>query len=177
MELSAGNSGPCTNSYHSDPVITWKGIYKKYLSFLHTGEVDSADYSTLRQHSSLCSDLYGKPVHLARAITATFDTTYYDNNDDCIHGIEQRIVRITPQEEHKIEVYPNPTDGLLQIALPDNYSGELTVINLSGKILSTYTIEDRENYILQMPNQSGMYILRFESTDGKSEHHRIMVID
>ncbi len=158
-------------------VSKWAGIYQKYISFLQAGEVDSSDYNDLRDYSSLCSDVYGKPVHLARALTATFDTTYFDQYDDCLHGLEERRGRMISGEEHQIEVYPNPTTGLLQIALPENYSGELTVLDMSGKIISTYTIQTTDAYFLQMPDQSGIYLLRFESSNGDSEQHRIMVVD
>ena len=111
-----------TNNFSSILVTTWKGIYQQYLTFLQNGEVDSSDHNTLKQYSSLCSDIYGKPVHLARAVTATFDTTYYAQYDDCLQGLEQRIVREQTIAE-PIKVWPNPTSGAVQISLPENFRG------------------------------------------------------
>jgi subtilisin family serine protease len=159
-------------------VSIWRNIYIQYINYLkNEGTVDSSDHSSLRQYSSLCSDIYGKPVHLARYLTASFDTTYYDNYDDCIYGMEQRIVRMKPEKDHKIEVYPNPTTGLLQIALPDGYNGELTVMDMSGKKVANYRIERSEKYSLRMPEQSGLFILEFISENGDMERHKVIVLE
>jgi len=128
-------------------------------------------------YSSLCSDVYGKPVHLARALTATFDTTYFDQYDDCLHGLEERRGRMISGEEHQIEVYPNPTTGLLQVVLPENYIGKLTIVDMRGRRVATYEMENIEKQKLQMPNQSGMYMLHFESSDGKNESHKVLVAE
>ena len=157
-------------------VSKWAGIYQKYISFLQAGEVDSSDYNDLRDYSSLCSDVYGKPVHLARALTATFDTTYFDQYDGCLHGLEERRGRMTTGEEHQIEVYPNPTQGIVNISLPENYSGVLKIMDYSGKVISTHSIIESGVDTIQMPDESGMYFLRFESSKGDIENHKIIVI-
>ena len=128
----------------------WTGIYQKYISFLQAGEVDSSDYNDLRDYSSLCSDKYGKPIHLARAMTATFDNTNFDEFDDCLQGMEQRIIREQAIEE-TIEIWPNPTTGSVQINLPENYSGELTVTDIGGRILHSKSIKEGNLNYLNMP--------------------------
>ncbi len=161
-------------SCSSTLVNTWKGIYQKYLSFLHVGKVDSADYNTLRQYSSLCSDIYGKPIHLARAVTATFDTTYYAQYDDCLQGMEQRVIREQTVETN-IKVWPNPTSSIVQIELPENYSGEMIITDLWGRKLGNYQIENGSLDFVEMPDKNGMYLLNFFSVDGQYEQHKIIV--
>lgn len=156
----------------------WSQIYSQYVKFLRNeGKVDSTDHSLLQQYSSLCSDVYGKPVHLARSITATFDTTYYDYYDDCIYGMEPRIVRMTAEKDPKIVVFPNPTTGLLQISLPDNYIGTLMVMDMSGKKVAKHTIKNSEKYDFRMPDQSGLFILEFVSEQGEIERHKVIVVE
>ncbi len=156
-------------------VTTWKGIYQQYLTFIQNGEVDSSDHNTLKQYSSLCSDIYGKPIHLARAVTATFDTTNYDQYDDCLQGVEQRIIREQTIEE-KIEIWPNPTTGSVRITLPENYSGILAVTDISGKKVHVQSINESNFINLEMPYQGGLYILRFVSESGISSEHRVVLL-
>ncbi|TVQ50919.1 MAG: T9SS C-terminal target domain-containing protein [Saprospirales bacterium] len=167
------------NSISSSSVLVgiWRDILIEYSKFLmNQGTVDSSDHNTLKQFSSLCSDIYGKPIHLARAMTATFDTTFYDQYDDCLNGLEQRIVRPFSENEVQIEVYPNPTKGLINISLPENYSGILKIMDLSGKVILTHSIQEREIDALQVPDKSGIYLLRFESSQGEIENHKIIVL-
>jgi len=156
-------------------VTTWKGIYQQYLTFLQNGEVDSSDHNTLKQYSSLCSDIYGKPIHLARAITATFDTTFYTQNDDCLQGMEQRIIREQAIEE-TIEIWPNPSFGYVQIELPEGYSGTLSVLDISGRKIYTRSIKNANLSYLEMPYQNGLYIFRFDSDRGISSEHRVVLL-
>lgn len=159
-------------------VNIWADVYLHYIQFLlNEGSVDSFDMTNLQQYSSLCSDIYGKPIHLARAMTATFDSTYYDQNDDCISGMEQRIVRLTPEIENTIEVYPNPTKGVVQIVFPRKYNGNLKIMDTNGRQLGNNRIEDGTKISIQLPDHMGFYILQFESLDGAVEHHRVIVID
>lgn len=162
-------------NFSSILVTTWKGIYQQYLTFLQTGEIDSSDRNTLKQYSSLCSDIYGKPIHLARAVTATFDTTNYDQYDDCLQGPEQRIIREQAIEE-TIEIWPNPTTGSVRINLPENYSGTLSVMDISGRKVLVQSIRESNFIKLEMPYQNGMYIFRLESDKGNSSKHRVLLI-
>ena len=159
----------------SSLVSTWKGIYKQYISFLRSGTVDSADHNALKQYSSLCSDIYGKPIHLARAVTATFDTTNFEQFDDCLQGMEQRIVREQTVEE-PIEIWPNPTSGAVQISLPENYSGILTVTDISGRKIHLQSIKESNLSYLELPYQNGVYILSFASDKGTVSQHKVLLL-
>lgn len=175
MDYSATESNLDAINCGSALVSTWKGIYKKHLSFLQAGEVDSADHSALKTYSSLCSDVYGKPIHLARALTATIDTTYYEHNDDCIHGMEPRIDRESIAEKI-IKVWPNPTGGVVHLELPENYAGLLTIMDISGRTIKTQRIEKSAHNFIELPLSNGMYLLNFKSEDGRMEQHKIMVL-
>lgn len=159
----------------SSLVSTWTAIYKQYISFLQSGTVDSADHNALKQYSSLCSDIYGKPIHLARAVTATFDTTNFEQFDDCLQGMEQRIVQEQTIEE-PIEIWPNPTSGAVQISLPENYSGILTVTDISGRKIHLQPIKESNLSYLELPYQNGLYILSFASDKGTVSQHKVLLL-
>jgi hypothetical protein len=67
------------------------------------------------------------------------------------------------QNEELFRVYPNPTNGLLNVRI-NNYIGKVTiqVIDINGRIVNEYVNEDfnTEKSLNLNSLQSGMYILK-----------------
>ncbi len=93
-------------------------------------------------------------------------SVYVKNDDNCESADEAVSITVTDVKENadsKIHVYPNPTNGML------NIEGQGTMLisisNLLGQTLQETTAEG--NIVLDMSRfESGMYLIRIESADG-----------
>ena len=93
-------------------------------------------------------------------------SVYVKNNEKCESTDEAVSIIVTDVEENidsKIQVYPNPTNGLL------NVSGEgmmhITVCNMLGQRQVETTAQD--NAVIDLNNCSqGIYIVRIETSNG-----------
>jgi hypothetical protein len=93
-------------------------------------------------------------------------SVYVKNDDNCESADEAVSITVTDVKENadsKIHVYPNPTNGLL------NIEGQGTMLisisNLLGQTIQETKAEG--NIVLDMSRfESGMYLIRIESADG-----------
>jgi hypothetical protein len=69
-----------------------------------------------------------------------------------------------------IHIYPNPTNGNLNINIPENHTCEVQIFNSSGKLVQTSTINEsgqlalynlpKGDYIVQLKDKNGEFIRR-----------------
>lgn len=103
-----------------------------------------------------------------------FVDIYYDSLDDCFsRSFYNPPLDITESQEGSITVYPNPTDGWLNVKfnnMPKSQKGTLQLLNLSGQMVyneelnilksnSTISLRDVSSM------NSGIYILRVQTDD------------
>jgi hypothetical protein len=74
-------------------------------------------------------------------------------------SIEGKSTHIDEIEKISLNVYPNPTDGTLNINLPSNQ--QVDVIDVTGEIIKSANLLQGKN-LLEIP-QKGIYLLRFSN--------------
>ncbi|MBL7689949.1 MAG: Ig-like domain-containing protein, partial [Flavipsychrobacter sp.] len=73
-----------------------------------------------------------------------------------------------------VSIYPNPTNG--QLFIDASVSGNLSILTIDGRVITTETIASGTNQI-SLPAQlaRGMYVLRFKGDDGSTHVARIVL--
>lgn len=127
--------------------------------------------------SSLCSDEYGDPVHLARSIALNQgSTTYYDSYDGC-----EDLTQITPRsseeklENLSIDVFPNPSIGLVKFEFNRKVSGVLKIFNIRGEQVLSLVIENKTQLSIDI-EKNGLYIGQFTSIEGYKLNQKIIIV-
>lgn len=155
----------------------WAAVYRLYIKYLLDGALSEADQTALLAHSMDCSDVYGDAVHLARAMAATFDEAYFDLYDDCLGGGPELRGTGGTLPASGIRLYPNPSQGVVNVRLPMGYDGQLVVYGPDGRALLQRRIVDGNLQTLHLGGQSGLYLARFLSDSGQSSTHKLIVMD
>lgn len=87
--------------------------------------------------------------------------------------------RSTDNEEKKIEVYPNPSSGIVNLSLI-GFKGkktELQVVNVIGSVIYRAVLSDDETSrkVIDLTKEaSGLYYLKIQ-TDGYSEIRKVII--
>ena len=91
--------------------------------------------------------------------------TYVRGDENCESDAEEAIILITDIEEnaYDIQVYPNPTDGLLNVS--GSGTMHITVSNVLGQRLMETTAEGFVTLDLS-PYGTGIYLVRIETGSG-----------
>lgn len=97
-----------------------------------------------------------------------YDAGLTTNTDDLILNAESSL-----------KIFPNPTNGPLQVSIPENWQGqkvELNVLSLQGQVLFRSTLNHPTNSGLDLSAlPSGSYILQLRNTAGKVLHGHFVV--
>jgi uncharacterized protein YjdB len=73
-----------------------------------------------------------------------------------------------------VSIYPNPTNG--QLFIDASVSGNLSILTIDGRVISTETITTGTNQIsLPAHLARGMYVVRFKGDDGSAHVARIVL--
>jgi len=110
-------------------------------------------------------------------VTGSFDgeLTYFKNNiRDRLAWMDGNLMgECTPPvsstknrgDESDLILYPNPTDGLVNINFFSTKISQLTLVDLNGKILLNQTISNTSTLDLA-PFAKGLYLLKIENEEG-----------
>jgi len=75
----------------------------------------------------------------------------------------------------QLKVFPNPSSGNFTIYLPERKKGEITVMDIMGKIVLTKVIHNEQTIPIDISkNVSGLYLIQF--TSNKGEIYQIKII-
>ena len=75
--------------------------------------------------------------------------------------------------DNEINIFPNPSNGLINIVLPDNISqSKVTVTNVTGRIIEQKTVNNQDKINLQV--EKGIYFIKFIFND-KSVVSKIII--
>jgi hypothetical protein len=118
---------------------------------------------------------YNAELHDIRA--GTFDEAYFDLYDDCLGGGQELRGTGGTLPASGIRLYPNPSQGVVNVRLPMGYNGQLVVYGPDGRALQQQRIVDGNLHTLQLGGQSGLYLARFLSDSGESSTHKLIVMD
>ncbi|MFT5860152.1 MAG: extracellular elastinolytic metalloproteinase [Flavobacteriaceae bacterium] len=73
-----------------------------------------------------------------------------------------------------LEVYPNPTDGMVTIDLGEvQESLEVVVLDITGRVISNHNVAGVSEFELEIKGETGMYFIELHSKSGK--HAQIKV--
>ncbi|RMF02400.1 MAG: T9SS C-terminal target domain-containing protein [Bacteroidetes bacterium] len=65
-------------------------------------------------------------------------------------------------------LYPNPTQGEVQLRLPQGFTGKLELYNYLGQLAGVWTVEEQSRATLSLTSlPAGSYCLRARTTDGR----------
>ncbi len=81
----------------------------------------------------------------------------------------------------EVQIYPNPARDLLFIELPSNKDdfGKIGIYDLKGNLIKNLTFDARKDKSLEVDLgtfDSGMYLLRIESSGGDYKVHRLAIV-
>ncbi len=77
-----------------------------------------------------------------------------------------------------MEVFPNPTSGLVTVELPETLSGILSVKDLSSQVVLTLDWEYGDEMQVDLSGfNAGMYLLEVYSDDGRRWVERVVLVD
>jgi subtilisin family serine protease len=65
-----------------------------------------------------------------------------------------------------IRMYPNPTEDVVKMDIPGLMSIEVMVMDLNGRLLSSYDFSGRKQVQIALPDEKGIYLIQL--SDGKS---------
>ena len=103
-------------------------------------------------------------AQLLTVIDTTQDSTAIDSQ------------RVSPPSSISWKYYPNPTTGIVYVQ-SEQLSGELYVTDITGKVLSKYTIAGDGSVVLDLsPLANGMYLIRYEYEPEKFLTGRVMLV-
>ena len=95
--------------------------------------------------------------------------------DDCESTAQFTISSLSELTAEGLHVFPNPTTGEIQIdfgTLQDQVT--ISTIDLRGKLIQTKTVTSHSPINYQLPNASGIYLLKIKYSDGK--YHYVKVV-
>jgi hypothetical protein len=73
-----------------------------------------------------------------------------------------------------INVFPNPTSGLLTVDLGGMEEAVIVVRNIHGQLVLRETVKDTRNHQVQLEGASGLYTVEVMTTDGQNEVFRVL---
>ena len=77
---------------------------------------------------------------------------------ECVNVIPTSTVELGVEE---LEIYPNPTDGLITIGFNKPSAGLLNIYDLQGKLITSQRVEETESISFHLGSQSGLYLVEF----------------
>ena len=168
LELHLTNTGSemvagATVAYYVDDVLTLEETF--------TTEIAAGD--TYVHAFSTVETLGGPDVEeVIAVVTAAGDENV---SDDATNAYTlQTQVSVSNVTDAGVAVFPNPTSGLLQLQLTNEFRGAtLETFDVAGRRTDVRTLTGAPAR-LEMPN-TGVFFLRFQTTEGKMYHHKVVV--
>jgi hypothetical protein len=115
-----------------------------------------------------CNSLLPIPGETNRTFTATANGNYAVLLFDSVCFELSDCVALTDfgmnENEHYISFSPNPSYDVVRIEWPNSLSiHAIEITDLTGRLLASYKPEQNGEFILRLPDQAGVYIVRFRS--------------
>lgn len=90
-------------------------------------------------------------------------------DDEISQTIQVETNPFVPDWEYEISIYPNPATTTLNLTSTATSDFELSVLDITGKVIKSYRMLDKTFAFDVSDLASGMYMLRLVSTDGASK--------
>lgn len=116
-----------------------------------------------------------EPYEISIDTTGSIQTITVVDFDGCESTLITTITDLSEFVTNDLKVFPNPTKGEIQIdfgTLQDQVS--ISVLDLSGKLIQTKTVNTESPYSYQLPEATGIYLLKVTYSNG--EHRCVRII-
>jgi hypothetical protein len=158
-----------TNQAGCDSVVSLQLVLSPPLvsTFSMAGDTLTADAANLNYQWILCSN-GATPINGANSqsyvITASGEYALVVSQNGCTDTSACQLIWITGVSalaSQNIRVFPNPTEGSLNVSLDAQLElDEIVVRNLSGQVISQHEVSS-DQFVLQLNQAAGFYIVEF----------------
>lgn len=165
-------------------------FYKKivndiYLSTIARGNDNYTDdqRNWLNEIAPLCPFEAGPAVYQARMLLGVVDYETIYNDDDCDNSAQLRILNkgnIPKVEKAYFNLYPNPANDviILDYIMPVNITGELVIMDISGKEIEKYGLNQNSSNIRVSCNKlsQGIYLYKIFANGIAEKSGKVSII-
>ena len=129
------------------------------------------DYAEFDTVSVSLADFRGQNVMIRLAVKNGRNSDLYISqimqDNLCLSGNREYSIA---NLESRIDVYPNPTDGFVNIFIPSEYIGTRACIyDVCGKIVRKIIVDNQDVSVDMSGCTDGVYFLRIEGTDAREK--------
>jgi hypothetical protein len=71
---------------------------------------------------------------------------------------------------------PNPSTGVFNIELPESFTGHISVLDVTGRVVYTNRIDKEFDSTLDLSAHPGVLFIQIVNAEGISSTHKVMVI-
>lgn len=93
---------------------------------------------------------------------------------ECVNVIPTSIVELGNKQ---LEIYPNPTNGMIEIDFGKTSTGLLRVYDLQGRQIYSQFVEEAEHVSRQLGTQAGLYLVEFVDEAGEVFLGKVLKVD
>ena len=86
-------------------------------------------------------------------------------DQDVTVNINLLVTGILQNELNNVSIYPNPTNGVVNVRLPEEYSGNITITDISGRVIDRFIIHNSNEKIDLSGVQKGMYFIKLQQSN------------
>jgi hypothetical protein len=172
MELGQGTYYIVSEGYGSNGVIL-TSLAGEPASSDFTYSYDASGNRTARQTGSPA--LYAMPALRSSGVKDVMPDPGRDGSKDGVKN-EEGGIGITLEDTQHVNIYPNPTDGLLRVSIPGwkkEGKGEIRIYDSTGRIMYVKQIESAMEIIDLSGHAGGIYMAKI-SIDGKTGTHKVI---
>lgn len=155
----------------------WKEILLLYADYKQKDSVDIANRETVLSYSMQCADIYGDAIYLARVMAFSFTDLDFDQYDGCISpSYAETKISAIQEISSDIKIAPNPSNGLVHIEFPFDFSGTCKVTDFTGKIILTRSYISSNEIQLDLSHNSGVNLIHLMTDKGVCNVFKVIVI-
>ena len=95
---------------------------------------------------------------------------------NAVAGCYQEVVGVAALPVSTFEVYPNPTNGMLNIVLETQITvgGRAVIRDVTGRVVRSLAVLDRQTSVDVSDLTPGLYILTFIDNDSRSVSRKFL---
>lgn len=161
---------PCPNVLiFTTPELATEEIYQAFGTITtHTNYVVSAGSDIIFKGGKSITFNPDSLISYGSDFSAYLENCFFQRGTNTENSMEDEKSLLESEAGIKLNIYPNPTNGLVTIASADIKMSRLTIASIDGKITHNVVLNSVNSYELNVSNyETGMYIVTVESTHGK----------
>jgi len=101
------------------------------------------------------------------------DKIYYEIEIEEVFFFD--ITTIENNKTSKIEIFPNPSDGIIKITAQEKRIVKITIINMEGKLIFSSKYPYSESVYIENIKEKGMVILKLDLNSNESVTQKILL--